>query len=202
VADFPYKVPKSSTDTSPKASKKTRKTERSHRRNPSETLLTPSQAITSLPSAPGTPRKPSRHISESEEPSALPPSNVTRFDESSKAEESLRKVQDRTHQELTTLSIQDILDKPDYTYDEEDLFPPYSPPPTLPSPSNLTMAGTITSPPKIPTEEDIEQGRAIVIRPGVSKWVNQLDNDDLKTLANFNSTSIPKFPRQERNYSK
>jgi len=183
VADFPYKVPKSSTDTSPKASKKTRKTERSHRRNPSETLLTPSQAVVSLPSAPGTPRKPSRHISESEEPSATPPSNVERFDESSKAEESLRRVQDQS-QQLTSLSIQDILDKPEYTYDEDDLFPPYTPP-TLPSPSNLTMAGTITSPPKIPTEEDIEQGRAIVIKPGVSKWITQLDNDDLKTLAKF-----------------
>jgi len=47
------------------------------------------------------------------------------------------------------------------------------------------MAGTITSPPKMPTEEDIEQGRAILIRPGLTKWVNQLDNDDLKTLAKF-----------------
>jgi len=46
------------------------------------------------------------------------------------------------------------------------------------------MAGTqITT--KLPSEEDIELGRAIVIKPGLAKWVNQLDNEDLKTLAKF-----------------
>ena len=43
----------------------------------------------------------------------------------------------------------------------------------------------IPTAPKLPTEEDVEQGRAIVIKPGLTKWVNQLETDDLKTLARF-----------------